>query len=258
MYANHECLQQISIIDERKPRIQCWMEFLSRYDYRLSYRQGRGNANANFLWRLPLPPTVEDISGSSALSDPDDLGVYVKRACDYIALPCPIPGVGLGGMAPSSYPTPCTGLDGIFPQPATPVLGGLPQTTDDFRTHRAPMPAPHMTGPTTRPFAVPTKQPCLSYAIDDQHDASRTNCAKRTQSQTAILAGNTPLRRDYRTAARSGFAASAAPTPPPKASFRSSPPPRSARLGSTILLGCYASPRPKPAASNPPLDHSRP
>ena len=85
MYANHECLQQINKIGESKLRIQCWMEFLSYYNYHLSHRRGRGNTNANFLSRLPLSPTVEYISDSSALSDPDDLGVYVIRACDYIA-----------------------------------------------------------------------------------------------------------------------------------------------------------------------------
>ena len=89
MYAIHECLQQISKIGESKPRIQRWMEFLSDYNYRLSYRRGRGNTNANFLSRLPLPSTVEDISDSSALSDPDDLGAYVIRACGYPAPPCP-------------------------------------------------------------------------------------------------------------------------------------------------------------------------
>ena len=40
------------------------------------------------------------------------------------------------------------------------------------------MPAPQMTSPTTRPFAAPTQEPRLSYAIDDQHDASRSKCAK--------------------------------------------------------------------------------
>ena len=124
-------------------------------------------------------------------------------------------------------------------------------TDDDFRTHRAPMPAPHMTGPIIHPFAAPTQEPCLSYIFDDEYDASRSNCGKRTRSQTAILAGNTPLRPDYRTAARSGFAASAAPAPPPKASFRSSPPPRSARAGSTIPLGRYVSPHSNLASSKP-------
>ena len=49
------------------------MEFLSVYNYRLPYRRGRKNANADFFSGLPLPPTVEDILGSSALMDPDDL-----------------------------------------------------------------------------------------------------------------------------------------------------------------------------------------
>ena len=45
--------------------------------------------------------------------DRDDLGVYVIRACNYIAPLCPISGVGLGGLPPSSYPTLGTGLDDI-------------------------------------------------------------------------------------------------------------------------------------------------
>ena len=53
------------------------MEFLSAYNFSLSYRRGKDNANADFLSRLPLPPTDEDISGSCALTDPDDLGVYL-------------------------------------------------------------------------------------------------------------------------------------------------------------------------------------
>ena len=77
------------------------------------------------------------------------------------------------------------------------------------------------------------------------------------RSRTAILTGNTPLRPDYRMAARSGFVASAAPAPPPKVSFRSSPPPRSAHLGSRIPLGRPASPRPTPAP-NPYMDHLPP
>ena len=81
------------------------MEFLSVYNYRLSYRRGRENANADFLSRLPIPPTTKDISGSSALSDPDDLGVYLIRACGYTTPSCPIPGVGLGGLNPTVFIT---------------------------------------------------------------------------------------------------------------------------------------------------------
>ena len=119
------------------------------------------------------------------------------------------------------------------------------------------MPLRRMTDPTTSTFVSPTDESCLSYAIDDQLEASRSNRAGRTRSRTATLTGNTPLRPDYRMAARSGFAASAAPAPPPKAPFRSSPPPHSAHLDSTIPLGHPDSYRPTPAL-NPQMDHPTP
>ena len=175
IFTDHECLQQISKISESKPRIQRWMEFLSAYNYRLSYRRGRDSANADFLSRLPIPPTAKDISDSSALTDPDDLGVYLIRACGYTTPSCPIPGVGLGGLTPSFY-NPSTGQY-LFP---TTVLGGLPLTKDRFRTHRAPMPLNRMTGPTASFFVTVTDEPWLSYAINDHHEASRSNCARHT------------------------------------------------------------------------------
>ena len=58
-------------------------------------------------------------------------------------------------------------------------------------------------------------------------------------------------------AARSGFAVSAAPAPPPKTSFRSSSPPRSVRLGSTIPLGRLVSPHPPPGP-NSQMDNPTP
>ena len=124
IFTYHECLQKISKIDESKPRIQRWMEFLSAYNYRLSYRRGRDNANADFLSRLPIPPTAEDISGSSALTDPDDLGVYLIRAWGYTTPSCPIPGVGLGGLTPPSHNNPDIGRNPFL----TPGLGRLPLT----------------------------------------------------------------------------------------------------------------------------------
>ena len=101
VFTDHQCLQQICTIGETKPRIQRWMEFLSAYNFRLSYRRGQENANADFLSRLPLPPIDEDISGASALMDPDDLGVYLICACGFTTLACSVPGVGLGGLTPS-------------------------------------------------------------------------------------------------------------------------------------------------------------
>ena len=133
-FTDHECPQQISKIGERKPRIQRWMDFLSAYNYRLSYRRGRDNANADFLSQLSIPSTAEDFAGSSALTDPDDLGVYLIRACRYTTSSCPAPGVGLGGLTSPSSSNPGTGPN---PSP-TSVLGGLHLTRDDFRKHTVP------------------------------------------------------------------------------------------------------------------------
>ena len=127
--------------------------------------------------------------------------------------------------------------------------------TDDFRTHRAPITAPHMIGPTSRPLEAPTEKHCLSYAICARYDTTRPPCARRPRSQSTILKGNVPSRSDYCTVARSGFTASAASAPPTKAQLRSSPPPRLTRLGCTIPLGPHASPRRTPPP-NPQLDYS--
>ena len=93
--------------------------------------------------------------------------------------------------------------------------------------------------------------PFISYAISALDDAPRPT--RRTRSQTAVLDDNAPSRPDYRTAAHSGFAASAASAPPP---LRTSPPPRSVRLGSTTSTGRLATtsstPTPPDLQSDPP------
>ena len=91
---------------------------------------------------------------------------------------CPIPGVGLGGLAPSPDTAPSAGLGGLTPPPDTPVLGGLPLTKDDFRTHRAPMPPRHMTAQPNRPRATPLEAPCTAYAIDANDAAPTTTHTK--------------------------------------------------------------------------------
>ena len=239
VFTDNQCLQQICKIGETKPRIQRWMEFLSAYNFRLSYRRGQENANADFLSRLPLPPIADDVSGASALTDPDDLGVYLLRAFGLTTPSCPVPGVGLGGLVLSpDIPV----LGGLAPSPDIPVLGGLPLTSDDFRTQRAPIPSPSATIRPRRPCATFPQAPYTTYAIKARDDAPRPT--RRTRSQTAILDGNTPSRPDYRTVAHSGFAASAAAASPP---LRTSPPPRSARLGPTTSPGHRA-----PISSTPP------
>ena len=232
VFTDHQCLQQICKIGETKPRTQRWMEFLSAYNFRLSYRRGQENAGANFLSRLSLPPIEEDISGASALTDPDDLGVYLICACGFTNPSCPVPGVGLGGLTPSPCHTPNAVLGGLTPPPDTPALAGLSLTKDDFRTHRAPMPPTHITARPHRPYANPPKAPFTTYAISVHDDTPLST--RRTRSQTAILDGNAPSRPDYRTAAHIGFATSAASAPSP---LRTSPPPQFSRLGSTISTG---------------------
>ena len=113
------------------------MEFLSAYNFRLSYRRGQENADADFFSRLPLPLIDEDISGASALTYPDDLGVYLIHASGFTTPACPVPGVGLGGLTPSPCHAPDAVSGELTPPPDSPVLGGLHLTIDDFRTHRA-------------------------------------------------------------------------------------------------------------------------
>ena len=155
VFTDHQCLQQICQIGETKPRIQRWMEFRSAYNFRLSYRRGQENADADFLSRLPLPPIDEDISGASALTDPDDLGVYLIHACGFTTLACPVPDVGLSGLNPSPCHTPDAVLGGLTFPPDSPVLGGLHLTIDDFQTHRALMPPTHMTALPRHFYATP-------------------------------------------------------------------------------------------------------
>ena len=241
VFTDHQCLQQICKIGETKPRIQRGVEFLSAYNFRLSYRRGQKNANADFLSRLPLPPIDEDVSGASALTDTDDLGVYLIRACGVTTPSCPVPGVGLGGLAPSPD---IPALGGLAPPPDVSVSGGLPLTQDDFRTHRAPLSPHSMTVRSRRSCAPSPQAPSITYAISARDDTPRPS--RRTRSQTAISAGHTPSRPDYRKAAHSGFAAPAASAPPPS---RTSPPPRPDRLGYTkITNGRVPTRSPPPSA----------
>ena len=183
-----------------KPRIQRWMEFLSAY--------------ADFLSRLPLPPIADNVSGASALTDPDDLGVFLIRACRLTTPSCPVPGVGLGGLVPSpDIPV----LGGLAPSPDIPVLGGLPLTSDDFRTHRAPLPSPSATTCPRRPRATFPQAPCTTYAINaatvphDPHDGHEAkprswmiipHRAQTTARPPTVGSPRPPLQRLLRSARR--------------------------------------------------------
>ena len=202
---------------------------------------------------MPLPLIDEDVYGASTLTDPDDLGVYIIRACGLTTPSCPVLGVGLGGLAPSpNIPV----LGWLAPPPDISVSGGLPLTQDDFWTHRAPLPSQSMTARSRRSCAPSPQAPPTTYAISARDDTPRPS--RRTRSQITISAGHTPSRPDYRKAAHSGFAASAASAPPPS---RTSPLPRPNRLGYTkITNGRVPTRSPPPSADRrsvpPPLTAS--
>ena len=146
---------------------------------------------------LPLTRT----SLALPLTDSDDLGVYIIRACGLTTHSCPVPGVGLDGLALSpDIPV----LGGLAPSPDISVSGGLPLTQDDFREHRAPLPSQSMTARPRRFCAPPPQAPPTTYAISACDDTPRPS--RRTRNQTAISAGQTPSRPVYRKAAHSGFA----------------------------------------------------
>ena len=115
------------------------------------------------------------------------------------------------------------------------------------------MPSTRIISPPCHPYATPPKTPYTTYVITATDDAPRST--RRTRSQTAILDDNAPSRPDYRTAAHSGFAASAASAPP---LLRTSPPPRSARLGSTSSTGRLASTSSTPTPPDLQLDSPPP
>ena len=132
VFTDHQCPQQICKVGETKPRIQRWIEFLSAYNFRLSYRRGQENANADFLSRLPLPPIADDVSGASALTDPDDLGVlsHSRVRTHHPFLPRPWRGLGWAGPL-AGYPRigwagSFTGYSGLGW--ATPDIRRLPDT----------------------------------------------------------------------------------------------------------------------------------
>ena len=111
-----------------------------------------------------------------------------------------------------------------------------------------------MTARSSRSCEPPHQAPSTTYATSTRDDVPRPS--RRTRSQTAISAGHTPSRPDYRKAAHSGFAAPAASASP---SSRTSPPSRPDRLGYTkITNGRVATSSPPPPADLTPPQSTAP
>ena len=208
VFTDHQCLQQICKIGATKPRIQRWMD-LSAY--------------ADFLSRLPLPPIADNVSGASR---PDGSRRSWRLSHPRVQTHHPFlsrPWRGLGWAGPSpDIPV----LGGLAPSPDIPVLGGLPLTPDDFRTHHAPIPSPSATIRPRRPRA--TLSPG---ALHNLRHLRPRRCPTTHTTDTKPNRDLIPHRA--RTIAR-----------PPTVG---SPPPRSARLGSTTSPGRRA-----PISSTPP------
>lgn len=224
---DHECLLQVFKIRETKPRTQHWIEFLLAYNLRLPYRRGKDNATADFLSQLPIPPTKEDISGSSALSGLGNLGVYLIRACGLTTTPfCPTPGLGLDGLALSLSPASEIGLDWLVPQPEIPLSGRLPLTNDDFQTYNVRLLSPHMVGLVYQPYTIPTENPTLPMLFD------RTITPPGPPIHDAHEAKPRSWQVEPHHVRTTTSTASALPP------LRASPPTRSTRLDSTTPSDC--------------------
>ena len=111
-------LESIGKAGEHNARVQRWLELLTAFDYKLEYREGSTNRNADFLSRLPEPATKHNRSGSSSLTLVDDGGIFLIRACGVRARYSPTPGAGLGRLVS---------------RPDSAVLGGRPFDSYEFR-----------------------------------------------------------------------------------------------------------------------------
>ena len=73
--SDHQPLKNLESLAAKVNRVQRWYDFLSAYTYKLVYRPGRLNRNADLISRLPLPVTDEAQSAALRLSDPTDVDV---------------------------------------------------------------------------------------------------------------------------------------------------------------------------------------
>ena len=116
IYCDHQPLRNLFSLAEKVPRVQRWQDFLSAYTYKIFYKPGVSNSNADMLSRLPQLHSEEDVSGQFRLSDPADVDVYFIGASGVLPRNLADPRASrLDGLPSVLSVTPTFGLDGLTP-----------------------------------------------------------------------------------------------------------------------------------------------
>ena len=74
--SDHQPLKNLESLPTKVNRVQRWYDFLSAYTYKLVYRPGKLNGNADLMSRLPLPALEDALDAKLCLTDPTDIDVY--------------------------------------------------------------------------------------------------------------------------------------------------------------------------------------
>ena len=98
--SDHQSLKNLESLAAKVDRVQRWYDVLSAYTYKLVYRPGRLNGNADLMSRLPLPVTDDAQSAALRLTDPTDIDVYFVGASGLHPRLTRRTGTGFGGLEP--------------------------------------------------------------------------------------------------------------------------------------------------------------
>ena len=97
--SDHQPLKNLESLATKVNRVQKWYDLLSAYTYKLVYRPGRMNGNADLMSRLPLPATKDALDAKLRLTDPTDIDVYFIGASGVQPRLRGLAGTLLGGLA---------------------------------------------------------------------------------------------------------------------------------------------------------------
>ena len=120
--SDHQPLKKLESLATKVNRVQRWFDFLSTYNYKLAYRPGRLNGNADLLSRLPLPGAHDETNSDLRRTDPTDIDAYFIGANGVKPRLPRGTGSVLGGLAEP---------DGIFAVGGEVEHSPAPRTTDE-------------------------------------------------------------------------------------------------------------------------------